>query len=647
MHSRVALVAVVAMVGAAGVASAQSSLRMQLLGHANDAVSGRGSYAAVWGYTAPDGTELAFIGHGQGTLVYDVTDPANMLSLGSIDGPTSPWREMQTWSHYAYIVSEGSEPGSRGVQIVDLSVPKQPLWIGNFDSTFVTAHTIHIADGYAYVNGTNNGLRILDLADPAHPRDVGGWNARYTHDCYVRGDRAYLANINNGGFTILDISNKAQPVEIGFTGYDGAATHNCWSDKSGDYLYTTDETASGHLRVWDVRNPRAVVQVNAWSASSLASIHNVVVHGDSAYISYYTEGVHVLDIAQPDMPRQVGYYDTYPGVSGGYNGAWGVYPFARNGNIYVSDIQSGLFVLEMTEDGEPLADFIVEAPDSPIVLPGQSQLWLWFDLFNHAGGTRTYDLNARNDAGWLIDVQPNIDVPNNGVEAVMVTLYVPEGLAAPARVDVELCAQQRFTSIERCAETRIAVAVALQAFSAESDGDAVSLQWTLARDADDGGHLELSRAVLADGDAPPAGFELRTRAALASGGYVDRDVVAGVEYLYRLAWVTAGGTRVLGETRVAVAAPSRSRLLGATPNPFNPVTRLRFELARAGDVEIAIHDVRGRLVRTLAAAALAPGEHALVWDGRDLHGAPQASGVYLYEVRSGAWTAHGRMTLTK
>jgi hypothetical protein len=74
---------------------------------------------------------------------------------------------MQTWSHYAYIVTEGTGDESRGVQIVDLAEPNLPAWVANFDSTFVTAHTIHIADGYAYINGSNDGWRILDLADPS------------------------------------------------------------------------------------------------------------------------------------------------------------------------------------------------------------------------------------------------------------------------------------------------------------------------------------------------------------------------------------------------------------------------------------------------------------------------------------------------
>jgi hypothetical protein len=65
------------------------------------------------------------------------------------------------------------------------------------------------------------------------------------------------------------------------------------------------------------------------------------------------------------------------------------------------------------------------------------------------------------------------------------------------------------------------------------------------------------------------------------------------------------------------------------PNPFNPRTELRFELARPGSVRLAVYDTRGRLVRMLVRErALDTGLHAVVWDGIDRNHRPTASGVY-------------------
>lgn len=630
---------------------AQARFNMEMLSQTNDFGTGRGAYAACWGYTAPDGTELALIGHLNGTDIYDVTDGRSPLLMESIPGPRSTWREMQTWSHYAYIVTEGSPGmGQRGgVQIVDLRDPLRPVHVGNFDSTLTTAHTIHVAEGFAYVNGANsgNGIHILDLADPEHPREVGAWHTRYVHDSYVRGNLAFLANINAPGFTILDITDKGQPVELSFTPYAGAATHNCWLNDDGRFLFTTDETGGGRLRVWNVQDPRSPSPVAEWAAHPSTSIHNVVVRGDSAYIAYYTEGVQVLDISQPSVPRLAGFFDTYPGASGGFEGCWGVYPLAGNRNIIASDIQGGLFILRMGTGGQPVVDFVVDAPPAARLSPGQTSVNLYFDIYNGSGSAQLYDLAATNELGWALDVAPTITVPRGGIEAVLVTLHVPPNWTGPARAQVELCVTQHTTGYELCKSTRVAVPVALQELVAMARPAGIELQWRLAQDAADAGTLEIQRAAQEGGAAGTAEFETVMHVPDGATHWLDGSVEPGAAYRYRFQWNGGAGARILGQIDAVAAAPGRSRLLGATPNPFNPSTRIRFELARAGAVEITIHDARGRLVRRLAAPALSPGEHALSWDGRDARGTAQPSGVYLYEVRGTGWAASGRVTLAK
>jgi choice-of-anchor B domain-containing protein len=623
-------------------AAAQEAVNTELLSHVGGA-SGRGAYAAVWGYTAPDGTELALIGTHRATEIYDVTDPRSPLLVDSIPGPRSQWREMQTWSHYAYIVTEGTGPESRGMQIVDLADPHAPHYVGDFDSTFVTAHTIHLAGGYAYLNGTNNGWRVLDLADPERPRDVSGWSPMYVHDCYVRGDLAYLATIGSGGFAILDIADRARPRLLSFTPYDGAAAHNCWTTQDGRYLLTTDETTGGHLRVWNVENPALPVQVAEWSAHPAASIHNVVVRGDSAYIAYYTEGLQVLDVSRPMSPQLVASYDTWPGVSGGYNGNWGVYPLARSGNVYLSDITSGLFVVRLTGGGQPVADFRLEAPSGQTALPGQSFVWFFFDLFNTGGGTRTYDLAATSTLGWTTTVVPSITIPRGGVEGVQVTVHVPEAVAGPARVDVDLCVRSRTVGREECARTRLAVPVALQAFEAAEAADGgVVLRWRL--ELEGAGRAAGSLLVQRTQEDGGGGVTL-ARLALDATTWHDVGAEPGMTYTYRLLLEGAAGTGVLGTTRVALGASERSRLVGAFPNPAREAASVRFDLARPGDALLEIFDARGRRLRTLLAPGLRSGRHALAWDGRDVAGRRAPSGVYFYLLQSRSWTARGRITV--
>ncbi len=68
------------------------------------------------------------------------------------------------------------------------------------------------------------------------------------------------------------------------------------------------------------------------------------------------------------------------------------------------------------------------------------------------------------------------------------------------------------------------------------------------------------------------------------------------------------------------------------PNPFNPSTTIQYNVPKAGDVEVNIFDIQGRLVRSLAKTFYQAGDHSLVWDSRSNSGAIVASGTYFCQV---------------
>lgn len=86
-----------------------------------------------------------------------------------------------------------------------------------------------------------------------------------------------------------------------------------------------------------------------------------------------------------------------------------------------------------------------------------------------------------------------------------------------------------------------------------------------------------------------------------------------------------------------------SRLVGAAPNPFNPATSVIFDIARPGPCTLTVHDLRGRLVRTLVASELDPGRHEVAWDGLDEQKQRASSGIYLVRLA----TAQGEVSLLK
>ncbi len=96
-----------------------------------------------------------------------------------------------------------------------------------------------------------------------------------------------------------------------------------------------------------------------------------------------------------------------------------------------------------------------------------------------------------------------------------------------------------------------------------------------------------------------------------------------------------------------VPAPKVTALVDITPNPFNPQTKITYDLAGEGQVRLEVYDVQGRLVRTLVDGARGVGRHIETWNGADDSGGRVASGVYLARLTAGGVTGMMKMMLLK
>ena len=91
------------------------------------------------------------------------------------------------------------------------------------------------------------------------------------------------------------------------------------------------------------------------------------------------------------------------------------------------------------------------------------------------------------------------------------------------------------------------------------------------------------------------------------------------------AWVTIYDPA----TGVQDEVPTRTALLPAWPNPFNPQTNIRFELAKSAQVDLGVYDLMGRRVAALGSGRRDAGRHTLVWTGTDRNDQRLAAGIYL------------------
>ena len=190
--------------------------------------------------------------------------------------------------------------------------------------------------------------------------------------------------------------------------------------------------------------------------------------------------------------------------------------------------------------------------------------------------------------------------------------------------------------------------VTLEAVTASRRDSGVHVAW--AADAAEGDVFVVARAELAGSGEPPRtppAEIARIESAPGRRAYEHFDTAAARDrdYLYRVALWNAGVEIAAQEARVG--AIRRFVLHPNVPNPFNPTTRIAFEIPARGRVRILIHDVRGRLVRRLADGVLDAGRHELDWDGTDGAGRGVASGVYLLRLESAGRSAERRLVLAR
>ena len=338
-----------------------------------------------WGWTDSEtGREYALVGRNDGTSFVDITDPTNPVLVGDLPKPwgTPPsqlWRDIKTYKDHAFVVADGA--GEHGLQILDLarlrdiSPDEMPvLFEPDVHYTRIgSSHNIAINEetGIAYTIGgggagdtCGGGLHMINIDDPKSPEFLGCAPTGGTHDtqCVVyRGPdedyqgRELCLNSNGRTFQIQDVTDKENPVVLGSgSSPNPAYIHQGWLTEDHRYFYQNDEAdvIAGNAEttrtlVWDVSDLEDPVLINEFMGSMPASAHNLYIKGDLMYQANYLYGLHILDISDPENPREVGYFDTAPHAEGpGFGGAWSNYPYFESGTIIVTSMQEGLFVLK-------------------------------------------------------------------------------------------------------------------------------------------------------------------------------------------------------------------------------------------------------------------------------------------------------------
>ena len=335
----------------------------------------------MWAFEGIDGRDYVYVGtFGHDWMkAYDVTDPENPIVTDSlwVDARRINDVKIHPERRIGIITREGASDRRNGIVILDLNDPAHPAILSEYTETLTGGvHNVWISGEhdlvYACHNGTSD-LHIIDISDPANPKQVGRWGLdkedKTLHDVIVQDGYAYLSYWDDG-VIMLDVgagSHGGSPTEprlVSQFAYPIGNTHVAW--RAGRYLFVGDELfpsdwspsrpieARGYIHVidyTDIEHPHEVARYEVPEAGS----HNVWVEDDKLYVGYYQGGLRVVDVSgelRGDLYRQgreIAAFKTADArsVVPNYPMTWGAQVF--KGHIFSSDFNSGLWVTRLTE----------------------------------------------------------------------------------------------------------------------------------------------------------------------------------------------------------------------------------------------------------------------------------------------------------
>ncbi len=250
--------------------------------------------------------------------------------------------------------------------------------------------------------------------------------------------------------------------------------------------------------------------------------------------------------------------------------------------------------------------------------------------------------------GWniLTPTNPSVDIWNNTT--------VSFTISAKSDGDVAIVFPQ---------EAGQTLPVTLSNFTAVvTSENFVNIAWTAETETNHSGYniyrneaKDLDNAIKINAHLIDQGSEIGTQN---NYFYTDFEVYTNIVYYYWLESVSLNGASdFYGPLTVTIGDPTQeplppvvpmvTKLYNAFPNPFNPNTNIRYSLKEAGKVNIEIYNMKGQRIKAYHQEHNAPGYYQVSWDGRDENGRVVSSGIYLYRLTTGKYTAAKKMILAK
>ena len=279
---------------------------------------------------------------------------------------------------------------AEGLRILDLSDPAAPVSIGSYNTPgFALDVALH--PPYALLADGGSGYKAVNVSDPTSPYGAGSFaTAAFAYSIDVQGDVAVLA-IGSLGVQFLDVTDPANPVALATLNTPGTAFNAVFC---GRWVFVADGSAG--LRVIDAADPADPVLAGYFD--TFGTCYDVLTSGGRAYLADYGYGVVVLDATDPTAPTWLGAYDTTGQARG----------LALAGSfLHVADSGSGVLILDVAD---PASIELVQSSDTPGLASGVAVV-------------SEYTLTADAAAGLQVMRHRSMDVAPAPLAAISGQLY--------------------------------------------------------------------------------------------------------------------------------------------------------------------------------------------------------------------------------
>lgn len=198
------------------------------------------------------GDLYAYVADGDaGLRVVDVSDPAAPAEVGSYDTPGKAWDVVVAsgpGGTLAYVVDLDFSGVNNGLRIIDVSDPAAPTQVGSYSAGGgCWTWGVAVVGNYAYIANFGCGLRIVDVSDPTAPAEAGVWYGADPTSVTVAGKYAYVGAVSGYGLRVLNVSDPVAPTEVGFYSALGEAGDVVVVDRPGGPLAYTVDNGGGLL----------------------------------------------------------------------------------------------------------------------------------------------------------------------------------------------------------------------------------------------------------------------------------------------------------------------------------------------------------------------------------------------------------------